>query len=332
MDELVSVVIPCYNGEKYIKRCLDSISIQKYKNIEVVLVDDGSTDKTKEIVQEISKGYSFSIKYYEKENGGVSSARNFGFSKVNGKYILLLDIDDTIEEDYILELYNFAVENDLEIVRSGHKIVDNKGNVIEKKNYSDKNLIIGPNRYDIFLDNVYFGYAGGLFISSQLAKKVSFNMNYKFAEDLIFIRDCYSISNKIGYISSCGYNYYSNYGSATKVGNIEVRKRECLDNIKAFSSFLNYNVDKEKVYETIYYRIHLKLKYLVESTNITPNEFLEFINEINSLEEFSTIPTPNKIKFVDCNKKNKILLNLLIKKDYKLYYKIISLYKKIKKG
>ncbi|WP_455684658.1 glycosyltransferase family 2 protein, partial [Thomasclavelia sp.] len=93
MNELVSIVVPMYNVEKKLERCLDSLECQTYENIEVILINDGSPDNLEKIcLRYIRKDNRFN--YYRKKNGGLSSARNFGISKAKGKYIYFIDSDD----------------------------------------------------------------------------------------------------------------------------------------------------------------------------------------------------------------------------------------------
>lgn len=103
--ELVSIVVPVYNVEKYLKKCVESIINQTYKNLEIVLVDDGSTDNSGKICDD----YSISderVKVIHKQNGGLSDARNVGIDNSTGKYITFVDSDDTIENDYVEYLYS----------------------------------------------------------------------------------------------------------------------------------------------------------------------------------------------------------------------------------
>ena len=102
--DLISMVVPCYNMEKYVKRCIESLKNQKYENIEVLMVDDGSKDNTKNVIKKNIKGDK-RFKYYEKQNGGLSDARNYGIERAKGKYICFIDSDDYVHEDYVLELY-----------------------------------------------------------------------------------------------------------------------------------------------------------------------------------------------------------------------------------
>ena len=97
MDEkLVSVIIPAYNIEDYIGRCLDSVLSQTYKNLEIIVIDDGSSDRTGEILDDYEKK-NHRMKVIHKENGGVSSARNIGIDRANGDYIGFVDGDDRVD-------------------------------------------------------------------------------------------------------------------------------------------------------------------------------------------------------------------------------------------
>ena len=91
-----SIIVPAYNVEKYIEKCIDSILNQSYKNYEVIVINDGSTDNTLNI---LNKKYKDKVKIYSKENGGLSSARNYGVLKSSSKYILFVDSDDWLEPD-----------------------------------------------------------------------------------------------------------------------------------------------------------------------------------------------------------------------------------------
>ena len=106
MNDLISIIINVYNGEKYIKKCLDSVVNQTYKNIEIILVDDGSTDGSGELCEKI-KNNDTRIKVYHKKNGGLGSARNYGFNQAKGEYILFLDSDDYIELNTIEKMIKY---------------------------------------------------------------------------------------------------------------------------------------------------------------------------------------------------------------------------------
>ena len=112
--DLITVVVPVYNVEQYLKDCIDSIILQTYKDIEIILVDDGSTDTSGLICDEY-KSKDKRIKVFHKENGGLSSARNCGIENATGKYITFVDSDDVVRENYILFLYKAIKELEKEV-------------------------------------------------------------------------------------------------------------------------------------------------------------------------------------------------------------------------
>jgi len=113
-NDLISVIVPIYNVEKYLEKCINSIIEQTYQNIEIVLVDDGSSDNSGKICDEYASKDK-RVKAMHKKNGGVSDARNFGVENANGKYIAFIDSDDYITNDYIEYLYRILKENNAEI-------------------------------------------------------------------------------------------------------------------------------------------------------------------------------------------------------------------------
>ena len=111
----VSVVVPVYKVEEYIDKCLNSLVNQTLKELEIIVVNDGSPDNSEKIIKKYEKKYK-NVKYYVKENGGLSDARNFGISKCNGEYIAFLDSDDYVSFDMYEKMYKKAKENDFDIV------------------------------------------------------------------------------------------------------------------------------------------------------------------------------------------------------------------------
>ena len=115
MNDLVSIIVPIYNEEKYLGHCLESLLDQSYENLEIICVNDGSTDNSLEILNEYSKR-DFRVKLFVQPNQGLSISRNNGLSKANGEYVLFVDCDDWIERDTIKLLYENAQMNDSEVV------------------------------------------------------------------------------------------------------------------------------------------------------------------------------------------------------------------------
>ncbi|MBR1443324.1 MAG: glycosyltransferase family 2 protein [Firmicutes bacterium] len=140
---LVSIIVPVYNVEKYISRCIESLISQTYKNIEIILVDDGTQDKSGEICEKYAKKDK-RIVVYHKENGGLSDARNYGIEKSNGEYLSFVDSDDYVDFDYIEFLYN--------LIKKGYKlslcslcIVYTSNNRICKKGNGKEIIVSGKN-------------------------------------------------------------------------------------------------------------------------------------------------------------------------------------------
>ena len=112
----VSVIVPFYNVEKYIEKCLNSLVNQSLEEIEIILVNDGSQDSSKEKAKEIEKKFPNKIKYYEKANGGLGDARNFGIKYATGEYIAFLDSDDYVEPTMYEEMYEKAKQENADMV------------------------------------------------------------------------------------------------------------------------------------------------------------------------------------------------------------------------
>ena len=119
-NELISVVVPIYNVENYLRYCLDSIVSQTYQDFECLLINDGSPDNSADICREYV-GKDARFKYFEKENGGVSSARNLGIEHSEGEYITFIDPDDWVESDYLEVLYRALLEEQADIAISTYK-------------------------------------------------------------------------------------------------------------------------------------------------------------------------------------------------------------------
>lgn len=117
MKDFISVIVPVYNVEPFISSCLDSLSKQIYQNFEVLMINDGSTDNSGVICREYADSDS-RFHYFEKENGGLSDARNFGIEKSKGDYITFVDSDDWVTEEYLLILMETLKEQHSEIVVS----------------------------------------------------------------------------------------------------------------------------------------------------------------------------------------------------------------------
>ena len=140
----VSIVIPVYNGERYVRYAIDSALAQTYDNVEIIVVNDGSTDKTDEIV----KSYGNKVRYIKKKNGGVSSALNVAIEKMKGKYFSWLSHDDTYEPTKIEDEIDYLRENNYlgkkVIVFSDYNLINTKGKIIGESRKDHEEIVKKP--------------------------------------------------------------------------------------------------------------------------------------------------------------------------------------------
>ena len=198
-EPLVSIIIPVYNGEKYIEECLDSILDQDYKNIEVIVVNDGSVDNTKNIVEKKCKKNN-NIKLINQKNSGVSCARNNGINNSNGEYLSFVDSDDCLSSHYISRLYEMINENnaDMALFRQPKRFI---GKFIEH-DINDNYKVSVLSGKDATLDMLFYKIAIGPW--NKLIKKsiitdnnICFDKNISFGEGFNFSIDCYQKSKKV---------------------------------------------------------------------------------------------------------------------------------------
>ena len=210
-EELVSIIVPIYNVENYLRMCLDSIEHQTYSNIEVLLINDGSPDSSGEICQEyVARDSRFH--YFEKENGGLSDARNYGIERSNGKYLTFIDSDDWVEPTYIDDMYQAALKNDSEIVVSNYTQFDVKENHYlvhvwddyYEETYERKELI---NRLPLLERRDYsFITSWGLLFSRSLFDNIQFPKG-KYIEDGRTNYKLFAKSSRSTYINKPLYIY-----------------------------------------------------------------------------------------------------------------------------
>lgn len=188
---LVSIIVPVYNVEKYLSKCIDSILAQIYQNIELILVDDGSSDRSSEIC-DFYVDKDTRVKCIHKKNGGVSSARNVGIENALGDYIAFVDSDDWVEDSYLNELIPFLEGKDM--LFFGARVCDSKGkllNIMKLKNLDS----ISSSYNDILnylLGTDVFGHTCMMLICREFVflNNIRFYENVTIHEDFIFTCEC----------------------------------------------------------------------------------------------------------------------------------------------
>ncbi len=213
MNELISIIVPIYNVENYLRQCLDSIMGQTYQNFECLLINDGSPDHSADICREyVSKDSRFL--YFEKENGGVSSARNLGIEHSKGEYITFIDSDDWVDSDYLEVLYNALIDENADISVSTYKrfhMGDNCWYFHSSQRGYEKRVFTNQELIDEFIDlNTFdhsYGFVCGKLVRKDLSDNIAFNEMTTLGEDMEYWLKLYLISNKVVYVNRDSYIY-----------------------------------------------------------------------------------------------------------------------------
>ena len=219
MTELISVIVPIYNTEKYLVECIESIREQTYSNIEIILVDDGSTDASIEICDEFSKKDS-RVRVFHKENEGSAVAKNFGIQQSKGEYIILVDSDDTVSDKMIEVLYTHIKEKNADIAIGNYYIYDESDKnfyfYVTDKDFSVEELAIQEimNRQagDWQFNSSAFILPTFKLIKKELFKEVQFSNGRRFDDEATMHR-FYLLASKIIFINDNLYRYRQRSGS-----------------------------------------------------------------------------------------------------------------------
>lgn len=212
----VSIIIPVYNVEKYLEKCLNSVINQTFKNIEIIIVNDGSTDKSLDIIKKFMH-QDKRIVLINKKNEGPSAARNSGLKIARGKWIQYIDSDDWIEINYIEKVYEFADKNSLDIVSTKYYINYESGKEEIKKMYHKKEINSSSEYLKEFFENFESPSLWNRFIKKEIYTKNNLFSNEKISlgEDLYITPKLFYFSKKIGFLNKEFYHYRQNSESIT---------------------------------------------------------------------------------------------------------------------
>lgn len=237
----ISIIVPVYNTEKYLDRCIQSILAQTYTDFELLLINDGSTDSSGAICDKYAEQDS-RVRVFHKENGGVSSARNMGLDNAKGEWVTFVDSDDWVKQDY---LYSMISQADADLVMSSFDIIDNVevwDNVIECKLYSQKEIKDFIDKY-IFTANLCSPWCK-LFRSSVISNLRFINIT--FAEDTIFVLEYLCNVHSIRTVENWGYQYRRGLGDSLSIKLLSLEQyryiiREWTRCFKAVEHVFDYN-------------------------------------------------------------------------------------------
>ena len=317
----VTVIVPVYNVEKYIDKCLNSLVNQTLKDIEIIMVNDGSPDNSQEIIDKYVKKYPKKVKSYIKENGGQGSARNFALEKAEGEYIGYVDSDDYIELDMYEKLYNKAKKCDLDIAICGSYNVTEDGN---------KNIELDR---DLFKDKKKNAFFGRMAVWNKIYKReLLLNCNAIFRsklwyEDLDFTVNVLAKAKKVGYVNKPYYNYLIREGSTMNNSNVNRN----LEILLAFEEVINDEYLKEyhNIIEFLAIdHIYISAVVRVVNANTDKNKKIEVINKLINYVK-TNFPNYKKNEYLYTLSRNRKIVYTLI--NLRQYW-LIKLIFKIKRG
>lgn len=316
---IISIIVPIYNSEERLSRCLNSILAQSYKDFELILVNDGSTDSSIEICKSImNKDKRVSL--YNRKNSGVSASRNFGISVAHGEYIMFCDSDDEVEPDWCLELLNSIKKYPNMSVICG----------INKKKGTDsvKTIHGNENECEILSKDEYYsvhklGIAGSPWnkifsLSKLINNSIKFNEDISLAEDVVFCIDYLNVCEGFCFVNKALYNYIlseNDSSLSTKyTRDLYQFEKICYDNRKNLIS----DKYKQQFYDEYYIKFNNCLMNTFDKRN--NSSLLGKIKYNNSII--------NDPSFVEClhncssTEKEKKYVRLLETKNYYLVYMV----------
>lgn len=240
---LISIIVPVYKVEKYLSKCIDSILSQTFTDFELLLINDGSPDRSGEICDEYA-AKDCRIRVFHKSNGGVCSARNVGLDNARGEWIMFVDSDDWVGNTYVENVLEIVKCNDIQIVRFG----------ITKQLQNGKSEVDVPvktgvfDTTDFFINGIFSAVLFSFAISKSIVEKhkIRFNTQIKYSEDREFITKCVLLTDKIFLSDSTQYNYVFNQYSAV---NTKRTYHHCKDDLRVGMSIQKFKTENHIVFE-----------------------------------------------------------------------------------
>lgn len=233
MKPAVSIVVPVYNVEAYLEKCLDSLVNQNFDNYEVIIVNDGSTDKSKEIAQRYENKYS-NVVLIDQKNKGLGGARNTGIEAVKGEYILFVDSDDYIHPDTLKLAYDEANKKQADIVVFGFTIISESGEIIKiERGFESTNSSLNENRELLMCSPIA--------CNKLIKKEILIDSGVRFPdrawyEDLRTIPKLYLHAQTFGFVDKSLYFYLKRKGSITNA----LKTDRLIEIVDAVEDLLNY--------------------------------------------------------------------------------------------
>ena len=310
---LISVIIPVYNVEEYLHYAIESLEKQTYKNFEIILVNDGSTDDSGKLCDGYSEKHS-NIRVFHKENGGLSDARNFGVQKAKGEFITFLDPDDYLEAHSLELLASIQGKHNCDIVSTRVKATE-LYNVYSNRSLTEEDIknVIVMNR-DIFLEEAFYDKVATVSACGKLYRKSILEIPFpkgKIYEDLYIISEHVGKANKIVHTPLQIYNYYKRQGSIVN-SKFTSKQYDFFDAINHNRGIIKGKYNNKQNLENA-----VNAKEVAGGLKICNTAYLTNLNDVNKI---NSILKKNKMSF---------LLNKRINIKFKIKYILFTLSPKI---
>lgn len=292
MNPFVSIIVPVYNVEQHLTRCLDSLLNQEYSNYEILLINDGSTDNSGKICDAYQEKNNI-IKVYHLENGGVSNARNFGIENCKGDFVQFVDSDDYVNETYIYCMVDKIKDKKVDLVISGIKQVrleENKIYLIKEIISTHDGLYKKNELKQIISDLIessYINYCYSKLISRELLleNNIRFEKNISLGEDTLFVLDVIRYSENINILALADYNYLI-HSNNTLTYKFRPEKFNILNNLsrKILNFCIEENYYTDDVRETLDKRYMETIRFCLDE-NFKPHNNNNILNKLKTISE-----------------------------------------------
>lgn len=335
VEEKVSIIIPVYNSESTLKRCIESVINQTYKNIEILIINDGSKDKSLNIMNEY-KNKDERIIVINQKNKGLSGARNIGINNATGDYITFIDSDDYIKPNLVKDTIKIFEKYECDVVRNNYELSYENGKTeLRNEMYEENRIINISEKKEELIQNILLGkvqsYSWLLTIKREILDKnnLKFDEDIFFMEDIVFIIRLIFLIKNIYFVREANYFYYqSNENSLTKdtkkyvknINNIVVMK-------KRLEKIMKMNINEFENYIKIINTVYLNgiIGYLKTSV-IKSGNYKEILEELKKLRESPDIKEMLDNKSLKLLKLNsRLYIYLYEKKQYNTLIKIFKL-------
>lgn len=309
-----SFIVPVYNTGKYLKKCLDSLVCQTFKDFEIIIVNDGSTDNSEMIISGYKKKYS-NIKVINQNNQGLSMARNNGVKKATGKYLIFVDSDDYVEKDLLKEIDKEI--GDVDVLRYQVVTEDEKGKNIKEYHEKAFDEMIGYDAFE-YISSYHFVEPAWCYVyrtKYYVDNKFSFKKDV-YHEDFGLIPYVILKARKVKSIDYAGYHYITRTGSIMNNSDYKKTVKKAFDMLEQYKSLrlFSKNIGKKNNYND-YYLSYISNSVIVKARELKKEERKVYVHELKKLKVYDGVLVNTNIRK---------LKKCLMKLNLNLYLKVIK--------